>query len=290
MLAIARRPGDWLVRWHPHTGRTQWHWLNDDRRLNGHAVQDAQERRLWTTETEQGTGRGLLGIRHSPSLEKTEEWDTHGADPHQVMALPEAIPGYPSGTLMVANGGITTFTETGRVKRYIDQMDSSLVALHPTTGELLGQWRLPDRYLSIRHLAWNPRTRQLGIALQAEHTDLEAQWTAPVLATWNGEALKVAIGQPPLKGYGGDVCAHPTKGFAVSCPRVHAVAVFCSEGNFVEALKFPQATGLAARGTQWWSTGGNSLIEVRGATPTVHTLWSAATKDLQVDNHFVHVG
>ena len=48
-------------------------------------------------------------------------------------------------------------------------MDASLVALHPGNGELLGQWRLADPYLSMRHLAWDARHQRLGIALQAEH-------------------------------------------------------------------------------------------------------------------------
>ena len=72
--------------------------------------------------------------------------------------------------------------------RYLDRMDPSLVALHPQCGELLGQWRLDGPYLSIRHLALDPRAQRLGIALQAQHPAPEDRWRAPVLAVFDSHA------------------------------------------------------------------------------------------------------
>ena len=52
VLAVARRPGDWLLRWHPGTGQKQWHWIAGDRRFNGHAIASANGAQIWTTETD----------------------------------------------------------------------------------------------------------------------------------------------------------------------------------------------------------------------------------------------
>lgn len=67
-------------------------------------------------------------------------------------------------------------------------MAPSLVALHPQCGELLGQWRLDDTYLSIRQLAREPRAQRLGIDLQAERPAPEDRLRAPVLAVFDSQA------------------------------------------------------------------------------------------------------
>ncbi|MDF3823494.1 DUF1513 domain-containing protein, partial [Leptospira sp. 96542] len=200
-------------------------------------------------ETELDDGQGLLGVRDAASLEKIDEWPTHGRDPHQLLALPRAVGRFAAGTLMVANGGIPTLPETGRAKllgqRLKQQrMDASLVALHPGTGELLGQWRLADHYLSIRHLAFDAGAGRLGIALQAEHPDAAQRQGAPVLAVWDGKALRAAEAQPALPGYGGDIVALSPAiaagggggGFAVSCARTDPLALFDGEGRRRETL------------------------------------------------------
>ena len=56
-----------------------------------------------------------------------------------------------SRRLAVANGGILTLPETGRVKRNLATMDSSLALIDPLSGAVTEQFRLPDRYMSIRH-------------------------------------------------------------------------------------------------------------------------------------------
>jgi len=252
VLAVARRPGDWLLRWHPASGQTQWQWADDDRRFNGHVITSAAHRVVWTTETDLDNAQGLLGVRDAQTLEKTDEWPTSGMDPHQLLTLPQPMGPLPAGTLMVANGGIPTLPETGRSKRAIGRMDSSLVALHPTSGELIGQWRLADPFLSIRHLAWDPMSRTLGIALQAEHPDTAEQAGAAVLAVCNGTSLQAAQAQPPLAGYGGDICALPEGGFAVSCPRANRLALFGPQARWRSSIEHSQAYALASHPNGWW--------------------------------------
>lgn len=286
VLAVARRPGDWLVRWKPRSGQATWHWIDGDRRFNGHVVHGPARRALWTTETDLASGAGLVGVRDAASLEKAAEWRTHGLDPHQLLVLPSALGKLPAGTLLVANGGIPTLPETGRAKRDLHRMDPSLVALHARSGALLAQWRLDDPHLSIRHLAWDARTRRLGIALQAEHADAAARAAAPVLAVWDGDDLHAARQQPPMQGYGGDICAQPGGGFIVSCPRADTLAMFAADGQFLRAVPHPLAYALAQADGSWWSSGREAALAVDRADPALVGHPSASATAWQFDNHW----
>ena len=224
LLAVARRPGDWLLRWDQTGKALAWRWIEPRRAFTGHVVSDG--RTLYVAETDLETGMGLIGVRDAVTLEKRAEWPTHGIDPHQLL-----WDAHRPGALIVANGGVPTRPETGRAKLDLDRMDSSLVRIDAATGELLGQWRLADRRLSLRHLAWN--ADRLGIALQAEHDAPEAKAVAPVLAVFDGESLRPVAAPQTLAGYGGDVAPIRTPvgdGFAVSCPRAQGIALFSADG------------------------------------------------------------
>ena len=287
LLAVARRPGDWLVRWRPgrREQKPQWLWIDGDRRFNGHAAASADRAMLWTTETDLETAEGRLGVRNPVSLEKTDEWTTHGMDPHELLVLPQRVGAFPAGTLLVANGGIATLPETGRTKRDTAGMDASLVALHPRTGERLGQWRLADPHLSVRHLAWDARNSRLGIALQAEHPTSEARWQAPVLAIWDGENLMTPSEVPDLRGYGGAVAALPGGGFLVGCPRANVVAAFDAQGRWSHNLDLAEACAVAVGPSQWWAGGSTGVLHADNRSRSTATL-VAAKSIPRWDNHW----
>lgn len=253
LLAVARRPGDWLLRWTPSRGSgadaLQWQWIEPERAFNGHALLDAQGRLLYTTETDLASGQGLVGVRDAHSLRKLDEWPTQGLDPHALMW--DA-----AGRLVVANGGIPTRPETGRVKRDLDRMDSSLVRLDARSGRVGAQWRLADRRLSLRHLARQRDT--LAVALQAEHDEPAERAAAPVLALLDEDGLSSVAAPMALAGYGGDVCADGP-GFAVSCPRADGVARFDRGGGWRGYLPVPNACALTPRDDALWVGGGTVL-------------------------------
>ncbi len=279
VLVAARRPGDWLLRWRPQGGEPQWHWVDDDRRLNGHVLPSGDGRSVWTTETDQSDASGLIGVRDPRSLEKTAEWATLGMDPHEMLVLPEALGRFPAGTLLVANGGIPTQSETGRSHRDLSRMDPSLVALYPASGAPLDQWRLDDPRLSVRHLAWDPVSRRVGIALQAEHDDEAARRDAPLLATWDGSALKASPPMTGALGYGGDICARAGGGFWLSATRANALLGLSPDGVIAERVALPSAGALAAQAGHAWA-GGAAAVWSDGQRQA----WPAA---LQIDNHWV---
>lgn len=284
VLAVARRPGDWLLRWHPVSGRTQWHWSGEERRFNGHVAADGPARALWTTETDLETAQGRLVRRDARSLEVLDVWATQSMDPHALLRLSQPLAGLPVGAMLVANGGIPTLPETGRTRRTAERMDASLVALDPVDGQVLGQWRVADPFLSLRHVAWDPVSASLGIALQAEHGQPAERAAAPVLAVFDGHRLRLAQGQPPLAGYGGDICALPGGGFAVSCPRANTVALFDAQGVWRHGLALREACALVSDVSRWLAAGVDQPAWSTGEVPATEAA-TAWPRGLQPDNH-----
>lgn len=290
LLAVARRPGDWLLRWRPGSPGAVWSWIEPDRAFNGHVAASPDGQTLYTSETNLETGQGLIGRRNAASLEKTAEWPTHGMDPHALLLGSD-------GSLLVANGGIPALPETGRLKLHLDRMDASLVQLDTRSGELLGQWRLTDSRLSLRHIAWGPvisgatrGQRLLGIAMQAEHDDPAAKAAAPVLAVFDGQRLQTHAAGPDqaLKGYGGDI-AWAGGCFAVSCPRAQGVALWRADGRWQDFLPLDEACALSAlpalgkaSAAQLWA-GGRAAALTRDAEGKATP---AALPDLRLDNHW----
>lgn len=272
LLAVARRPGDWLLRWGRDGRPVAWAWNQPDRAYNGHVLAGPDGRRLYTTETDLETGQGVIGVRDAASLEKIDEWPTHGMDPHELTWDPE-------GRLLVANGGIPTLPETGRLKIGLDRMDASLVRLDPRSGRLLGQWRLKDPRLSLRHVAWLGPV--LGIALQAEHDDPARKAGAPVLALFDGERLRVAPAGRVLAGYGGDV-AGVGDVLAVSCPRAGGVAWWRADGSPAGFAPLEEACPLAASGDRLWAGGRRDALLLPGDG-------RLAVGGVQLDNHWIVV-
>lgn len=177
LLVLGARPGAWLLRCDGAGRVTQQVRVDEEgaTRLNGHAVASAGGDALYTTETELKSGRGRIGVRDRLTLRKRDEWDTHGIDPHQLL-----LDG--KGHLVVANGGVPRTPEDKKFD--LHRMEPSLARLDGAGGRLLGQWRLDDPRLSLRHLAWSRNLSEddalLGIALQAEHDEAAARAAAPI--------------------------------------------------------------------------------------------------------------
>lgn len=214
LLIVAFRFGDWLLRCDARGRVTQTVSLKEegDRRCAGHAVYAPDRSLLYTTETDIRTGRGWIGVRDPRSLKKIGEWETHGDDPHEVEVDHD-------GSLLVANGGVGRRSEDDS-KLPLDNMDSSLVRLDGQNGRVLGQWRLNDARLSLRHMAWNRPAGEagalLGLALQAEHDSAARRRAAPVLAVFDGETLSVPTTVGDGIGYCGNIAPAHRGGFALT--------------------------------------------------------------------------
>jgi hypothetical protein len=275
LVAVARRPGDWMLRWGGPGQAPRWHWIGAERAFNGHALASPDGRWLYTTETDLESGAGLVGLRDARSLVKQAEWATQGMDPHQLLWDRRL-----ADHLIVANGGIPTLPESGRLKIDLARMDSSLVSIDTRSGQVVGQWRLDDARLSLRHLAWSPDGRTLGVALQAEHEAATVRAAAPVLALFDGEGLRTVVAARALAGYGGDIAAGPA-GFAVSCSRAQGLAHFGLQGEWRGFTALDEACALAVGPASLWAAGRPQAVELASGTMTALDLGPR-----RVDNHW----
>lgn len=213
-VAVANRPGRWLLRCDAQGRVVQRHALEDDgapHTLGGHALLSANGRRLFTCETNPDTGEGWIGVRSPDTLRRLAEFPSQGLDPHQMLLDGE-------GRLWVANGGIPRLRD-GR-KTAMERMAPSLVQLAPDDGRLLARHRLDDARLSLRHMAWaEGGGERLGVALQAEHDDEARRREAPLLAVLEDGRLSVPTRDAQGAGYAGDIAAGPGGGFVLSGQR-----------------------------------------------------------------------
>lgn len=290
-VAVAVRPGNWIVRCDAQGQAVQWLQMDSEpegRTLDGHVCTSADGQWLYTTETNTRSGQGWVSVRDARSLRKVAQWRTHGVEPHQ--ALLDA-----TGTLWVANGGI--YRAEGDKKRDLHLMDSSLVRINLENGERLGQWRLKDQRLGIRHMAWSAPDRAgkvlLGIALQNEHDDVAQRRSSPVLAVWDGESLQTPALAPLGGGYSGDIVAGPQGGFVLSCVRANAALQWSptapSELSTVAVL---QEVGALAPWVSDLHPQGVLMAAARGVGrwhPQVPAAMLKWPEGLVVDNHWVVV-
>lgn len=286
-IAVAYRPGAWLIRVDADGKIARRISMADEgaRTLDGHAVFDATGEWLITTETDSRDDGGWIGVRDRRTLKKVAEWRTHGVEPHQ--ACLDA-----SGKLVVANGGIRRAANDR--KRDLDRMASSLVRLDPATGELLGQWRLHDPRLSLRHLALgNDRAANgkplIGVAIEAEHDDPAKRAAAPVLAIWDGAELQTPSHVPVGRGYSSDIVAGPAGGFYLNGEFAHNVMLWHpgQPAELTVIADLERARSLAV----WQTDGGDGvLIGARKGVARWHP--RAAPKfmpwplDMSVDIHW----
>jgi hypothetical protein len=263
-LVLARRPGEYLLRMDPARGKAlQWHTMEDDRYLGGHAVLSASGHTFFTTETDAVNGQGLIAERDLRSLEKLREFASGGIGPHALILEP-------GGTLLVANGGILNLPETGRRKLNVGTMAPNLTRLDSESGAVLAQFRLPDPMLSLRHLAIAP-DGTIAVGLQAEHPDLMARQAAPAMALLNAQGFQIAqwhnVAPPPgWNGYAADVCWGGGQ-FWASAPQAGWLMGWTADGQTQTTVVLPGAGALAGGVTQWLAIGDHAALQM-GVTGT----------------------
>ena len=221
-VVAARRPGDFLVRWHVATGTELARFETDDEsRFEGHLAFRPDGRVLYATETDLITGDGRIGVFDALSLERLDAWPCGGIGPHAVEWMAD-------GRLAVAVGGILTLPETGRVKRNLSSMDPALAFLDPADGRLLSRHRPPDAFMSVRHIAQDAHGK-IAVSMQNEGPS-----GRPLLALLDGDRLRYGEGDSGLiercGDYAGDVIA-TGGGFAVSCTRTGVTAIWDGRGK-----------------------------------------------------------
>lgn len=157
VVAFGRQPGFFAIAFdvaglqaprtlHPAQGR----------HFYGHGVFSPDGRRMFATENDFDEGRGVVGIYDASEqgdFRRIGEFSTAGTGPHEVVLMRDGR------TLCVANGGILTHPDYGKLQLNSDTMVSSLAYIDSHTGVLLEQVFLPSEWhrLSLRHLVLDSR-------------------------------------------------------------------------------------------------------------------------------------
>ncbi|NJD25290.1 MAG: DUF1513 domain-containing protein [Betaproteobacteria bacterium] len=289
LVVTGARPGGWILRCDGDGRIERRRDLEADgcaTRFNGHVITSRDGRFLLATETDIGTGRGCIGVRDRAGLHKVDEWDSGGIDPHQLLLDQD-------GNVMVANGGVP---RTAADKKYdLHRMDASLVRLDGGSGRLVGQWRLDDPRLSLRHLVWNQAAGDaapaLGIAMQAEHDDPARRAAAPILAVFQDGELRIPTPANDGVGYAGDIAAAFNGGFVLSSNQAGVAQLWHAGApeRLTPVVEMQEAYALAP-----WAgprPGGGVLV----ATAPGLIRWHPGTKPaflpwpepMALDNHWV---
>ncbi|MEN3112521.1 DUF1513 domain-containing protein [Uliginosibacterium paludis] len=240
--AVAFRHGGWMLhadREGKVIRRIDTAVPDGKRTFDGHLELSPDGKWLFTTETDVGTGQGWVSVRRAATLERVAEFPTRGIDPHQLLLDDE-------GMVVVANGGIRWTLDNQKLD--LDRMESSLVRINAENGELLGQWTLRDKQLSMRHIAWNTTPagkRVLGIAMQGQHEGADERRNSPVLALWDGKSLDIPSRSPLGLGYLGDIQPGPGGGFLMSA-EIHDRAVFWHPGDAAKLFLIAEMSRAAA--------------------------------------------
>lgn len=261
------------------------------RHFYGHGVYAPDGRRLYATENDYEAGRGVVGVYDCAAgggYRRVGEYPTGGVGPHEAVLLPDGR------TLCVANGGILTHPDYGKLQLNADTMRPSLAYLDLATGELAEQVFLDDALnrLSIRHL----------VVDGAGHVWFACQYTGPgtrqppLLGRHRrGRAaeLYAAPGdtQRAMRNYIGSLAYDPHSGLVAATSPVGGVAVFwdAAGGRCVGACAVFDGCGVAA------APGGGFLISsgdgrlARAAPDNGFALADPVTRGVAWDNHLRRV-
>ncbi|QLG88930.1 DUF1513 domain-containing protein [Chitinibacter bivalviorum] len=287
-IVVSRRLGSWLAKINWQRGEVvQLREAEFDRHYFGHAILTPDGKTLITTENNDDSSQGLLGIYDVANLKRIAELPTWGIGPHEMIWL------VPGKILAIANGGVLTLPETGRAKINRGQMNPSLVLLEWPSGKKLAEYVLEDKALSIRHLA-RSHDGTIGIALQAEYAKAEQHLNAPLLALLkpNADQLQLAAQAPALQGYGASIAAvHDAQlgsQFLISALRGNQLARWQSDGTPLASLNLLRPAGIASDGKQAWissETGVLAHYQMGGDTLTMCPMQGTP----RWDNHLVLV-
>lgn len=251
-LVIARRPGTHAIKFDLDTGLVLRQWqAEENRHFFGHACYSADGHTLFLTENDIEAGQGVVTVRDADDFRVLAEYRTHGIGPHELLLMPDGH------TLAVANGGIQTLPETGRVKLNRNRIESSLVYLDSRSGHLLGHYPLPTAQSSLRHLAVAP-DGMLAAALQFEGD--RNQPGTPLMVFHRGEtALRYANAPQPawdrMHHYAASVAYDPASGrFALTCPLGDVIACWHANGDYAGLIDVPKVSGIALGAHEGFAT------------------------------------
>ncbi len=290
-IIMARRPDRFAVVFDP-VRLTELHRFEppEDRHFYGHAIFHPDGRHLLTTENDFDNARGVIGIYDiEDGYRRLGEWDSGAIGPHELVLNADG------GSVLIANGGIQTHPDTGRVKLNLDTMQSSMDLLDLKSGGLRRQTRLEDpafQQLSLRHLATNGD----GVAAIGGQWQGSDSAVLPLIAIVGSDGRQSLLTAPDevqasLDNYCGSVAFDSSgKVVAVTHPRGNIATFWSVEGTprYLNSLTMTDVCGVTAAarpGTFYLSSGNGAVVHANAVSGTLISSLKQPTRSISWDNH-----
>lgn len=284
-VAFARRPGTFAIVIDCVSGRRKAILkAPNGHHFYGHGVYSADGDLLFTTENDFEAGRGMIGVWDTRNgYRRLDAFSSGGTGPHDVRLMPSGR------TLVVANGGIETHPETGRIKLNLPTMRPNLSYLN-VNGRIEEKIELDHalRRNSIRHLA----TTEYGAVVFAMQWQGDIAEYPPLIGMHQKGSPPVlfrATGQDALRmqGYAGGVAIAQESGcIAATSPRGNVVQVFDILSRTVVAQsEIEDVCGITALGATFFLTSGRGKVAIQSGDG--HKILRDTS--LRWDNHLVKV-
>lgn len=277
-VAFARRPGTYAIVIDCVTG-LEIARINapHGRHFYGHGTFSPDGSTLFTTENDFSAASGVVGIWDAQDgFVRIGEISSGGVGPHDVKLMPNGR------SLVVANGGIETHPETGRLKLNIPTMRSNLSYLG-FDGEVLDQLVLDSSHQrnSIRHLAVSS-DGTVAFAMQWQG-DVAA--SLPLLGTHRRDIDRLTLFEGAsvrrMNGYLGSVAFSKNGArIATTSPRAGRIQEFDGV-DLVEEASIEDVCGVVAVETGFFTTTGMG----RATKPTGQEV----SHPIAWDNHLIAI-
>ena len=291
VAVVARRPGRFGYVVAADTGRVRAELdLPDTRHYYGHAAYSADGRLLYTTENAFDEDRGVLGVWDATdNYARVAEIDAAGIGPHEVRRAAD------DGSLWVANGGILTRPDSGRIKLNLPTMEPTLARVAPGGTAAERVLVLPQELhkLSMRHVA----TYRNAVAVAMQYEGPESDIVPLIALTTTGGAAPRLLDLPDIlamrsRQYTGDVAFDPSGSVVgAGLPRGGFFAFWAVEdGRFLGSVEAPDGCAIATgRGSGGFviSTGIARIGQVTAGPGGVEVRWTRAPQIAAFDNHLM---
>jgi uncharacterized protein len=282
-VAFARRPGTFALVIDCISGTTKAQLTSPEgRHFYGHGAFSADGNWLFTTENDYEAGQGRIGVWDvTAGYLRVAEFASGGVGPHDLKRLPG------SDVLVVANGGIDTHPDSGRVKLNIATMQPNLAYIE--ADKVVEVASLPPELHknSIRHLAVSA-AGQVAFGMQWQG-DAEV---VPLVGTHLRGAELALLGAPEqdlraMQGYVGSIAfGRDDRTIAVTSPRGGIVQTYDAQtGGFRHAYASADASGVACDDGGFVVTSGLGVFQ----RISDHAEAVAANNRLIWDNHLVPI-
>jgi hypothetical protein len=274
-VAFARRPGRFALALDCRDGTVLAQLDSPEgRHFYGHGSFDATGQYLFTTENDYDAGAGRIGVWDvQQGFARIGEFASGGVGPHDIKRLP-------TGGFVVANGGIDTHPDSGRLKLNLPTMRPNLAYLSED-GDLLEVVEPEQHLASTRHLA----VRGDGlVAVGMQWQGDVARAPALVALHRRGGPLQLLGDASALEGYVGSIAfSGDGTQVAITSPRGGTLEVFdVKTGALAQQLAEADICGVAAAQ--------DGLLATTGLGRVIHADNKARTLNaaqLAYDNHLV---